>query len=61
MERRRVCVAASATSVVAVTLPELQGPLDFALKSKKIERKIDVGEILAPGSRSARMRSRSQN
>jgi hypothetical protein len=38
-----------ATSAVAVTLPELQRPLDFAYKYKLIERPLDAGTMLAPG------------
>ena len=38
-----------ATSAVAVTLPELQRPLDFAYKYKLIDRRLDAGAMLAPG------------
>jgi ABC-type nitrate/sulfonate/bicarbonate transport system substrate-binding protein len=38
-----------ATSAVAVTLPELQRPLDFAYKYKLIDRPLDAGTMLAPG------------
>jgi ABC-type nitrate/sulfonate/bicarbonate transport system substrate-binding protein len=38
-----------ATSAVAVTLPELQHPLDFAYKYKLIDQSFDVSQILATG------------
>jgi NitT/TauT family transport system substrate-binding protein len=38
-----------ATSAVAVTLPELQRPLDFAYKYKLIDRPLDAAAMLAPG------------
>jgi NitT/TauT family transport system substrate-binding protein len=38
-----------ATSAVAVTLPELQRPLDFAYKYKLIDRQLDAAAMLAPG------------
>jgi len=38
-----------ATSSIAVTLPELQRPLDFAVKYKLIPQAFDIRSILAPG------------
>jgi ABC-type nitrate/sulfonate/bicarbonate transport system substrate-binding protein len=38
-----------ATSAVAVTLPELQRPLDFAYKYKLIDHSLDATAMLAPG------------
>ena len=38
-----------ATSAVAVTLPELQRPLDFAYKYKLIDRQLNASAMLAPG------------
>lgn len=34
---------------MAVTLPEMQLPLDFAYKYQLIERRLDLAAMLAPG------------
>jgi NitT/TauT family transport system substrate-binding protein len=41
--------AVRATSAVVVTPPQIQRPLDFAVKYKMIARPLDVSDILAPG------------
>lgn len=38
-----------ATNAVAVTLPEMQRPLDFAYKYGLIDRRLEIGAMLAPG------------
>jgi NitT/TauT family transport system substrate-binding protein len=48
-EAAQVRSSVRATSAVAVTLSELQRPLDFAYKYKLIDRRLDVGGMLAPG------------
>ncbi len=48
-EASQVRNSVRATSAVAVTLPELQRPLDFAYKYKLIDRPLDAGTMLAPG------------
>ncbi len=48
-EAAQVRASVRATSAVAVTLPELQHPLDFAYKYKLIDRALDAGTMLAAG------------
>jgi len=48
-EASQVRNSVRATTAVAVTLPELQRPLDFAYKYKLIDRSFDASEMLAPG------------
>jgi len=48
-EPSQVRGAIRATSAVAVTLPEMQRPLDFAYTYKLIDRPLDLQAMLAPG------------
>ena len=48
-EASQVRNSSRATSAVAVTLAELQRPLDFAYKYKLIDRRLEAGDMLAPG------------
>jgi NitT/TauT family transport system substrate-binding protein len=45
----QVRTAVRATSAVAITLPDVQRPLDFAYKYKLIDHPLDAAAMLAPG------------